>query len=264
MTPPIAPSDPPRQHLELDGLRLAFTDEGQGPTVIAIHGLPGSVRDWRWLAGALGGRVRLLRLDMPGFGESDAALAPPEVEAQAALVLRVAGRLGLSRPVLLAHSFGGAVAVAAAAQGGVGALALLAAVGLWPHRSFRAMGAPSLLAAATRTPGLSHLVGPALRLAMVRGGFPRSTTVADAVRSVQGVGDFRFEAHRARLLALRCPTLVAWTEDDPMVEGGISAELAGACPPGPRLRFPEGGHNLQKTQAGPLAEALVAFAAGCG
>ena len=51
--------------------------------------------------------------------------------------------------------------------------------------------------------------------------------------------------------------LVAWCQDDPLVERQIGEELAQAAPAGPRLVFPTGGHNLQKTHAVELGEVLV-------
>ncbi|MCK6502667.1 alpha/beta hydrolase [Myxococcota bacterium] len=262
--PPLPPSDPPRQHFDLDGLRLAFTDEGEGPAVLALHGLPGSVRDWRWLAPVLvEGGLRVVRLDLPGFGESAAALAPARVPALAAVALRAATALGLERPWILGHSFGGAFAVEAARQGGdrVGGLALLASVGLRPHRGYRQLPAPALLASVARLPALGTLLGAALRAAMVRGGFPRSVTTADAERCLQILGGFDFDDHRGNVAALRVPTLVAWSADDPVVEAEVGDALALACPPGPRLRFDEGGHNVQKSHAGEVGAALLEAAA---
>ena len=55
---------------------LAYTDEGTGPVVLAIHGCPGSVRDWRWLGHPLASHFRLIRLDLPGFGETPLGHSP--------------------------------------------------------------------------------------------------------------------------------------------------------------------------------------------
>ncbi len=264
VTTPVSPLDPDRCFLELPGGRLAYTDEGplDAPVLLAIHGLPGSVRDWRWLAPTVVDRCRLIRVDMPGLGQSDAGLAPPTAAAVADVLVSALDRLGVDCVVVLGHSFGSvvAVALAAAVPERVAGLGLLAGVGLRPHASFRATPMKIPLTVALSLPGGAALLGPRLRDAIVRFGFPSSTTVAESVRTMQMVGRHRFSAHARRLRALTAPCLVAWADDDRLVEADIAAELAEILPPGPRLHFPEGGHNIQKSQAVELGEAITRFA----
>jgi hypothetical protein len=44
----------------------------------------------------------------------------------------------------------------------------------------------------------------------------------------------------------------------------VVGELLDALPKGPRVGFPDGGHDLQKTRARELAAALAPRAADCG
>jgi pimeloyl-ACP methyl ester carboxylesterase len=69
---------------------------------------------------------RVVAVDGPGFGAS--ALLPPEryeLEALVGLVEGILDRLGWERPVLIGHSWGGAIAVHAAARRPLAALVLL-------------------------------------------------------------------------------------------------------------------------------------------
>ena len=59
--------------------------------------------------------------------------------------------------------------------------------------------------------------------------------------------------------ALRAPTLTAFCDDDPFIEPEIQEELGALVPVGPRLRWAEGGHNVQKTHAVEVAEALLSM-----
>jgi pimeloyl-ACP methyl ester carboxylesterase len=257
------PSDPPRRRLTVDGGDLAFTEEGEGPPVLAIHGLPGSVRDFRWLAPALADRVRLIRVDQPGFGESepmDEAEVLPVARRLAALV----STLELDRPVLLGHSFGGPLAVALSGLVPARGVALLASVGLRPHQGYRSVPAPKVWGALTAWPLVGAPVCELTRRTLIRLGFSRYTTRAEAGRTMRMLAAFDFAEHAARVRALCVPTLVGWAEDDPEIEAGISTELAAACPDGPRLAFPTGGHNIQKGHALPIAEALLTLARGPG
>jgi pimeloyl-ACP methyl ester carboxylesterase len=113
---PAAPSDPPIRTLAVRGQTVAYRDAGVGPLVLALHGLPGSGRDFRWLGAALEPRARLLRLDLPGFGDTPRAAAPdPGQAAQADWVRAVLDALGIEACVVLGHSFGGPLATRVAA-----------------------------------------------------------------------------------------------------------------------------------------------------
>ena len=68
---PDHPSDPPRARLALSWCALTYTDVGAGsPTIVALAGLPGTARDWRWMGPELEPLARLIRLELPGFGGS--------------------------------------------------------------------------------------------------------------------------------------------------------------------------------------------------
>ncbi|MDP6944603.1 MAG: alpha/beta fold hydrolase, partial [Myxococcota bacterium] len=123
-----------------------YTDEGAGPCVLLVHGLPGSHRDWRYLAACLDG-FRVVRLDMPGFGGSAHHRQAPSFQARADFVLDAITALGLTSPILLGHSMGGPVVamVANQAPDRICAVGLIASPGLRPHR--RAPSRYALLAA---------------------------------------------------------------------------------------------------------------------
>ena len=134
------PDDPERQWLHLPHGPFAYTDEGTGPVVLAIHGCPGSVRDWRWLGHPLASYFRLIRLDLPGFGETPLATAPgASMEARGDALIQIMDALNIDECILIAHSAGGVVAmeVAAHQHHRVKALALIAVPGARPHRAIR-------------------------------------------------------------------------------------------------------------------------------
>jgi pyruvate dehydrogenase E2 component (dihydrolipoamide acetyltransferase) len=249
----------------IGGRAFTYTDEGEGEVVVALHGLPGSVRDWRWLAPALGG-VRLVRLDLPGFGGTPARTGPgSSLEARTRFVLAALDALGIDRFVVAGHSMGGplAMSIATSSERASG-LALLASVGLRPHRLMRKVGRHPDLPRLFDLPLVGRLLRPPLRAGFLRAGFPASTTDAAILQSMRVFSRLSFPAIRAAAAGVRCPTLLAWAEDDPLIEGAIGLELARALPPGPRIAFPDGGHNIQKTRAVELGEAIAALAITSG
>jgi pimeloyl-ACP methyl ester carboxylesterase len=99
----------------VDGLRVHYAEIGEGPAVVLIHGASGNLRDFTFsLTGRLAAEgFRAIALDRPGFGYTDRPPQGGEDPAVQARLLRAAVRsLGVERPVVVGHSYGGAVAMA--------------------------------------------------------------------------------------------------------------------------------------------------------
>lgn len=258
---PEQPSDPTPRTIDVAGRSVAFTDEGEGPTLVALHGYPGSHRDFRWLASVLAPRARFVRIDMPGFGESpDHPEHAPCPATDASLLLEVLAALHVERPVLLAHSMGGAVAVRAAtdAPSRFAGLALLAVPGLSPHQHLRRIPVRPL-SRAFRPPAVRRLLAPLASRLGAAAGFPKSIPVSTLYRSVDWAAAYDPLDHAERCRRIEQPCMLAYAVDDALVEPAIGDALAEILPSGPRLRFDAGGHNVQKTQAVPVGEALLGF-----
>src|SRR5512140_2568419 len=101
---PPGPSDPPGRLVETAAGAVAISGEGpsDGLPILCVHGVPGSRRDFRYLAPLLAVRFRVLRVDMPGFGESPAG-PDADLAAWAEVLLALPAALGLERFALLAH-----------------------------------------------------------------------------------------------------------------------------------------------------------------
>jgi len=256
------PSDPEYRTLTTPVGELAITDVGAGAPVLAVHGMPGTVRDFRYLGALLEPHLRFIRLDLPGFGASPPRL-PPTRAGYVEAIVRALDALGLERAVLLSHSFGSGMvlSVAAEAPTRVAGLALLAPTGLRPNRGMKRFPVPPrVLEGALATPGLGRVLGRRLEPGFRAMGF--RCTEAEARRSITTVARWRFAETRAAVQALRCPVFGAWTDDDHAVEPAIVTELLDHLPPGPRLGFATGGHNLQKSRAAEIAEALIPWVNG--
>src|SRR3954470_17842916 len=57
--------------VEVDGLALAYREQGAGPAVLLLHGWPTSSFLWRDVMPPIAERNRVIALDLPGFGASD-------------------------------------------------------------------------------------------------------------------------------------------------------------------------------------------------
>ena len=107
------------QYISVDGARLHYVEHGTGAPVILLHGNGSMVGDFisSGIVEQLGPGYRVLAFDRPGFGYSERPSArkwgPVE---QAKLLLRAWQFLDLERPVVVGHSWGTLVALAAALE----------------------------------------------------------------------------------------------------------------------------------------------------
>ena len=107
--------------------------QDQRPLLVCLHWLGGSGRTWDLVAARLEPEIRLLGIDLPGFGDA-AHLSGASVAAMADHVAQVVRSAGAGRWMLAGHSMGAKVALAVARQaedgapglGGLSHLVLLA------------------------------------------------------------------------------------------------------------------------------------------
>lgn len=108
------------QLVQIDGLDVHYWEQGTGQPVVLIHGASGNLRDFTFeLAPRLARTFRVIAFDRPGFGYSDRlAERGWEPRAQATHLAKATAALGIDRPIVLGHSWGGAVAMAWAVERG--------------------------------------------------------------------------------------------------------------------------------------------------
>lgn len=86
----------------------------QEPPVVLLHGLTFDRTTWRPVVAELDAAVQTIAIDLPGHGESPGP--PTSVEQLAACAHDLLVDLDVVRPVVVGHSFGGAVASMYAAR----------------------------------------------------------------------------------------------------------------------------------------------------
>jgi len=58
----------------INGIEIAYTDEGSGTPIVFIHGFPLNRTMWDAQVKALSGRARCIAVDLRGHGESQAPM----------------------------------------------------------------------------------------------------------------------------------------------------------------------------------------------
>lgn len=89
------------------------------PSMLLLHGITSDAQSWVRVGPALADRYRVYALDMRGHGES---IKPPagaySLRATADDAAALIEALGLERPVVIGHSWGGATAIVLASEAG--------------------------------------------------------------------------------------------------------------------------------------------------
>jgi pimeloyl-ACP methyl ester carboxylesterase len=172
------------RELEWRGARLRYAvggpSESASQPLVLVHGLGGTIENWRALAPRLASRRRVLVPDLPGHGHSSPLSEALNLDplTDAAIGIAEAERIGGA--VWVGHSLGGVVALRAAVlRPDVARAVVLAA----------AAGIGSASRAAHATLALLGVVRPGRLIAPFRHSLARSRTGRRAVFGWWGVGD---------------------------------------------------------------------------
>ncbi|HVD13352.1 MAG TPA: alpha/beta hydrolase [Actinomycetota bacterium] len=101
-----------REHgmVAVNGIRMHYVREGEGPPVVLLHGWPQTWFCWRLLMPLLAERFTLIAPDLRGYGLSDKPAGGFDKRTMAADVRALARELGHDRVALVGHDRGARVA----------------------------------------------------------------------------------------------------------------------------------------------------------
>ena len=222
---------PNSKFIRIDGVRMHYRDEGQGPTVVLLHAHFASLVMWDAWADALSDDYRIVRIDMTGHG-----LTGPDpsgdysMERTVELLGRVIDALELAPAYLGGTSMGGTVAIRYAAQhpDKIRRLILISPGAL--NARVRGRTTPPPL---PRGIELLEIITPRMLFAgMLRGGFGDSEKVSDELidrwhdmQLREGQREAEIERMRqyvsgdiaAVLAEIGVPALILWGESNPVV-----------------------------------------------
>jgi pimeloyl-ACP methyl ester carboxylesterase len=271
---------PEGSFVEVEGVRLHYSDRGIGHPIVLIHGnaVTGDDYNLSGIAERLIRSHRVIIFDRPGFGYSERPRGRIwTAGAQAELLHRALGRLGVRRPVLVGHSWGTLVALALAEQhpADTAGLVLLSGYYFPTPRLDALLVAPAAVPVLgdilryTVSPLLGWLAMPVLKRAMfapapMTARFKRGYSAAMALRPSQirgtaGDGTLMVPSAtslRARYGALAMPVAIMAGAGD-LVVRPRQAEWLHHAIPSSTLRIIEGlGHMIHHVATQEVAEAI--------
>jgi pimeloyl-ACP methyl ester carboxylesterase len=260
------------RYLSWRGREIAWWRMGEGPPVVLCHGTPFSSRIWRPFAEGLSVDHAVYGWDMPGYGASSKA---PEhavdFGVHGELLADLIAEWGLDRPQVVAHDFGGAVALRAHLLHGVPyrSLMLVDVVAIPPTGSpfFKFVQAhPGVMA---ELPAYVHraLLGPYIQTASHHG--LRADDLDELIapwtgevgqpafyRQIEQTDERFLREIEARLGEIAIPVRILWGAQDEWIAPDIARRLADLIPSA-SLRLVDGaGHLVHYDAPAPLADEL--------
>ncbi len=246
------------EHKEVDipGFHLHYLDSGgTGTPLILVHGFGGDKDNWTRVARHLRPHYRVIALDLPGYGQSDAPATEryaigDQVERLHAFVQAI----GLSRAHFGGNSMGGNIVATYAARypNEVGSLWLVAASGVSaaPQSELRKLVADT--GKNPLAPGDTEQYRSMLQWVMARPPYlPNAVVDVLAARAVtaqplraQQFADLVEEANALEPLisALPIATHVLWGEQDRVLHVGAVSVLSAVLPHATHTILPGIGH----------------------
>jgi pimeloyl-ACP methyl ester carboxylesterase len=276
------PSAPPRNRTPAMTADMRTTDRTARLAtheLVLLHGQPGSPADWQLVTARLPAQLHAIAADRPGYGSS--RLPAGGFAANARAVLDDLDARGITRAVLVGHSYGGGVALAAAslAPRRIEAVILLASVGPgcvsgW-DKLLAAPGIGQLCAlvawrltpwiARARLDKIARRRGRPLRPDELanwqvwgypsRGHYPLWRTFLTEQRALlRELGELEHA-----ISSVQAPVLLLADPRDTLVPLDTARRLAHALPDA-RLQLVQGaGHHLPRRAPDAVADAMAAF-----
>lgn len=257
---------------ESGDVRWTALGSPDAPPVVLLHGTPFSSYVWRAVARALARDHRVFVWDMPGYGASEQRAGQDvSLAAQARVFTGLLGHWGLERPQVVAHDFGGCVALRAYLLHGARyrSLALVDPVALapWGSPAYRLLGAhsevfaqlPSALHRALVREYVSSASHPGLRPGVLDRLVEPWTGERGQPAFYRQIeqNDQRFtDEIQGRYGELELPVLICWGAEDSWIPPARGRELADLIP-GSGLRLISGaGHLVQEDAPAELTATL--------
>jgi haloalkane dehalogenase len=265
---------------EWDGMRLAHIDEGEGPTVVLLHGEPTWSFLWRKVVGPLlDAGYRCVVPDLPGFGRSDKPVEDRwyTYDRHTDAVTALLDELDLREATLVMQDWGGPIGLRAATLERPDRVARFAAMdtGVFTGHQPMSEGWHRFAAFVARNPDvpIGRLVAGGCRrpppeevVAAYEAPFPDERSKAGPRTfppmiplTPDAPGAAKGQAVARAMLSDRRPALLLWADSDPALPlDPVGRQVQSLFPTADKVTvIEEAGHFLQEDQ-GEQIGALIA------
>jgi pimeloyl-ACP methyl ester carboxylesterase len=246
---------------------------GARDTVLLVHGYGSSTASYAPVIDALAAHLRVIAVDLPGFGKSDRRDGDYTPDGLADVLAEVLTQKGVQRAHVVGHSWGSSV-VLAFARRHPDRLDRLVIISGWVYdeqllpimRWARVPGLGEALYGSFYTTGIGerlylNFVDPALVTQKVVDEVEKQMALDGAVAAALAAarGMHRFAETEADYRAIQNPTLLLWGRDDRVARLAFGERLARELPHAHLVVLPRCGHIPMWECTGETAAALTTF-----
>lgn len=255
------------KYAEINGVELHYTDSGDTtkPAVVLMHGWGCNTSTVASIENALSDRRRVINVDLPGHGKSSEPPLLPDgkpwgVYEYADAIEKLIDSLGLDKPALVGHSYGGRLAIIMGSRQPVEKIVLVDAAGIKPKRK------PSYYWKVYSFKAMKKILPLLL-------GSKKAAQLIEKRRAKAGSSDYRNASPMMRMVMsksvnqdlklhlpqIKAPVLLIWGENDtttPLHDAKIMEKL---IPDAGLVTFPGAGHYSFLDNPGKFRAVIRAF-----
>ena len=266
-------------YLDLDGTRIHYLDEGNGDTLLLLHGNPAWSFLYRKLIAGLRDEFRCVAPDYPGYGRSGAG--PPGYgytpAEHSAVIERFVAALELRDLTIMVQDWGGPIGLGLAGRRPeIVRELIIGNTFAWPNDELRIrifsaiMGGPIGRALTDRynlVPrfffwrGFAQPLAPAVRAAYMAPWRDRSRRAPATIgpQQLTGAADYLREVHAGLGNLADRPALIVWGAKDFAFDRSNRERFEAAFPTHRTIVYPNASHFLQEDVGDEIAAAFKAF-----
>jgi haloalkane dehalogenase len=253
------------RYVEIEGLRMAFVEQGKGDPILMLHGEPTWGYLYRYMIPPLAQIGRVIVPDLIGFGRSDKPVAynAYSYKSHVRWVRKFIAALGLQRVTLVCQNWGGSIGLRVLAQmperfqrlvamnTGIGG-GFNPGPGFTAWRNFsqqvKELDLPRMMKSAVRRRTLTDAEAAAYGAPFPSAAYQTGALVFPRLVPVRPDHPGAYDNHLAieKLRTLRLPVLLPWSDSDPITspwEPHLRSLFQNVAPP---LPIKGAGHFLQE------------------
>lgn len=231
------------KYITVKGVKIRYNFDGIGPAMIMMHGWGCKASTLAILEKVAVEQHTVYNLDLPGFGESEEPTEVWGIEEYTEMLEDFVKQLGIEKPILLGHSFGGRISILYASRNDVDKVVLVDAAGVKPKRTVKYYYKV-------------YSFKMAKQLAYIFLNKDKAEKVINKWRGKAGSSDYSQASAKMRAIMsrivnqdlckfmpkIKAPTLLIWGENDKATPISDAKKMEKLIPDAGLVSFPGAGH----------------------